>query len=302
MINKLQLGIPKHLVARPTKEGWDIEKHILVGRSFTHERFLLPQAFCPMDHLEFLTDLEHQLINRIHTNRYLRMRQISKTIQMAIAGNESTRENHRSLFSNMEGSVASLLPEPVLKSYEDIHLSILTLVPHLDRWSALALLAHQSFTTQAHFKLSLKKSHPYSPILKDLFFYHWKEDAQQAKSHCAAIKNEHEQLGFPIPYSAVDGFLEVLHLLESFTEEAAADDTEYFLKIRNPALSDENLSKLQNTWMQNYRRWEIEGAFTMTRFFGLIDGQLNRKQMAELVSFTSQMKKPNPIRSGFLVI
>ena len=196
------------------------------------------------------------------------------------------------LFSELEDLVASHLPDPILNRFDDFYSPIQTLLPQLDHWSALALLTHQAYSTQAHYKLSLKRSHAYSAILKDLFFYHWKEDAKQSKSHRAAIQEEHRQLGFPIPHSAVEGFLEILRLFENTIEQAAAADTEYFLRIRKPALSDLNLSTLKDMWRQNYRHWEIEAAFTSTSFFELINGQLNRKQMAELASFVSNKKSP----------
>src|SRR5205085_10117379 len=47
-------------------------------------------------------------------------------------------------------------------------------------WAVLALTSHIELFTQMHYRQSIEPDESLSPLFKDVFLYHWKEESQHA--------------------------------------------------------------------------------------------------------------------------
>src|SRR4029453_8424509 len=65
-----------------------------------------------------------------------------------------------------------------------------TFVPHANdvaqfvlgksTWAILALTCHIEIFSQVHYRQSIEPDDALSPLFKDVFFFHWKEESQHA--------------------------------------------------------------------------------------------------------------------------
>jgi hypothetical protein len=119
----------------------------------------------------------------------------------------------------------------------------------------LALTLHIELFTQLHYRQSIEPDENLSPLFKDVFLYHWKEESQHA------ILDELEWVRWDRKMSAegrdkaVDEFIELVVAVDGILQLQAADDSRYFAETCGRQLSPDERNKLEAGVLRAYR-WQ----------------------------------------------
>jgi hypothetical protein len=82
------------------------------------------------------------------------------------------------MFRRIEGMIAPHMP-PGYRLMLDPN-EVATAVLARSTWAVLALTCHIELFTLAHYRQSIQPDPELSPLYKDVFLYHWKEESQHA--------------------------------------------------------------------------------------------------------------------------
>ena len=85
--------------------------------------------------------------------------------------------------------------------------------------------------TQAHYHSSIEPDDDLSPLWKDVFLHHWKEESQHAILDELEWKREDAKLTAPERDVAVDDLIALAGAVDGMLQAQAASDTHYFVEI-----------------------------------------------------------------------
>src|SRR5262245_34559107 len=176
---------------------WDIDKDVLRGRSFDFSTTFLPEGLTKLSELPFLTPADRRLMSQIQGRTYANVFGLverfinAKVLELSREhwlGDQKALEalvrfsdeelKHQELFRRLEAMIAAGMPAGyrfVLRPNE-----VATAVLSKSTWAVLALTCHIELFTQAHYRQSIEPDDALSPLFKDVFLYHWKEESQHA--------------------------------------------------------------------------------------------------------------------------
>jgi hypothetical protein len=122
-------------------------------------------------------------------------------------------------------------------------------------WAVLALTLDIELFTQMHYRQSIEPDENLSPLFKDVFLYHWKEESQHA------ILDELEWIRCDRKVSAQDRdkgvteFIELVAAVDGILQMQASDDSNYFAETCGRHLSAEERTRLETGLLKAYR-WQ----------------------------------------------
>src|SRR5215471_7876552 len=176
---------------------WDIEADVIRGRQFDTTQKFLPDGLSKVQELAFLTPAEQRYVSQIQGRTYAnifglverfinaKVLELSRehwlgdqTALEALVGFSQEELKHQELFRRMEQMIAAGMPEGYVfvATPDDVASVVLT----KSTWAVLALTCHIELFTQVHYTESIQPDASLSPLYKDVFLYHWKEESQHA--------------------------------------------------------------------------------------------------------------------------
>ena len=136
-----------------------------------------------------------------------------------------------------------------------------------------------------HYRQSIEPDENLSPLFKDVFLYHWKEESQHAILDELELVRRDQTMGVQARDKAVDEFIELVAAVDGILQMQAADDSRYFADTCGRQLSSEERDKLQAGLLRAYR-WQyiLSGAqhphFIKVLTSLITDAQTERVQAA----------------------
>ena len=176
---------------------WDIEADVIRGRQFDTTQKFMPDGMSKVHELDFLTPAEQRYVSQIQGRTYANIfglveRFINAKVlelsrehwlgdQVALEGlvRFSDEElKHQALFRRIEHLVGAQMPAgyTFLPQPNDVATAVLS----KSTWAVLALTLDIELFTQMHYRESIEPDENLSPLFKDVFLYHWKEESQHA--------------------------------------------------------------------------------------------------------------------------
>src|SRR5262245_42734679 len=128
-------------------------------------------------------------------------------------------------------------------------------------WAVLALTLHIELFTQMHYRQSIEPDENLSPLFKDVFLFHWKEESQHAiLDELEWIRND-RKISAEARDKAVNEFIELVVAVDGILQQQASDDSKYFAETCGRTLSQAEGDKLQAGLLRAYR-WQyiVSGA------------------------------------------
>jgi hypothetical protein len=122
-------------------------------------------------------------------------------------------------------------------------------------WAVLALTLHIELFTQLHYREGIEPDHELSPLFKDVFLYHWKEESQHAILDELEWKRSDAGLSVEERDRAVDEFIELVAAVDGILRAQAAADAAYFVAACGRALPDEEAKAVEAGFLKAYR-WQ----------------------------------------------
>ena len=177
------------------KEPWEIDRDVLRGRAFDFGHKFLPDGLSKVDELAFLTEAERRSLSQVQGRTYAYLfglveRFIGAKVldqsrehyfgdQVALEalvrfGDEEIK--HQELFRRVEELISHGMPGGY-STVADPN-EVARVVLSKSTWAVLALTCHIELFVQSHYEQSIDRDTSLSPLFKDIFRFHWRDECQ----------------------------------------------------------------------------------------------------------------------------
>jgi hypothetical protein len=149
-------------------------------------------------------------------------------------------------------------------------------------WAVLALTCHIELFSQQHYRQSIENDPEDSPLWKDVFFYHWKEESQHAIIDEMEWKREHAKLSAHERDRAVDDLIALVAAVDGILQVQSAADVDYFLRIVKRPFDESQVEQLKAGMLAAYRWQYIVTGVRNERFAHVLSTMVTEPQMARI--------------------
>jgi hypothetical protein len=160
---------------------------------------------------------------------------------------------HQALFRRIEKLIAEKMPAGYRFTAQPDEVAKIVLAK--STWAVLALTLHIELFTQMHYRQSIEPDENLSPLFKDVFLFHWKEESQHAILDELELIRSDQSISAEARDKAVGEFIELVAAVDSILQVQAVDDSEYFAATCGRRLSPDERKKLEGGLLRAYR-WQ----------------------------------------------
>jgi hypothetical protein len=267
-------------LATSKRVRWDIDRDLFRGRQLDFTTTFLPEGLTRLGALPFLSDPERRLLGQIQGRTYANMFGLverfiaAKMLEVSrdhALGDQQALEalvrmcdeelKHQELFRRLEVMIGAGMPDGYRFLPEPD--AVATAVLGKSTWAILALTCHIELFSQAHYRQSIAPDPQLSPLFKDVFLYHWKEESQHAILDELEWVREDARLTAGARDAAVDDLIDLVGAVDGILRVQADADVAYFLHAdaTTGRLDDQAAGQLRAAVLGAYR-WQyiISGA------------------------------------------
>ena len=171
---------------------------------------------------------------------------------------------HQELFRRIEALVARGMPDGYRFVPQPNDVALFVLVR--STWAVIALTCHIELFSQSHYRQSIDSDPDLSPLYKDVFFFHWKEESQHAILDELEWRREDERISAESRNRGVDDLIALVAGIDELLQVQAAADTRYFIDIAGRTFDEHEAAAIGATMLRAYRWQYIGSGVTNTRF------------------------------------
>jgi len=277
------------------KIHWDIDKDVIRGREFDYSGQFLPDGLSMIGRLKFLNPTDARLLGQIQGRTYANIfglveRFISaKVLDLsrdhwlgdqvaleALVGFSQEELKHQELFRRLEQMMAASMPAgyQVVARPDDVA----SLVLGKSTWAVLALTCHIELFTQVHYLESIQPDASISPLFKDVFLFHWKEESQHAILDEVEWTRCDRGLSPAERDAAVNDFIALVGAVDGLLQAQSRADVGYFCQIAEGRFSSDQVKELEAGVLRAYRWQYIVSGAQHPRFLKLLVGMITPAQ------------------------
>jgi hypothetical protein len=278
---------------------WDIDDDVIRGRRFDVRQKFLPDSLSKVSQFEFLNPDEQRFLSQIQGRTYANIfglveRYINtKVLELsrdhwlgdqvaleALVRFSDEELKHQELFRRIEELVAADMPPGYrfLPDPNDVARAVLS----KSTWAVLALTCHIELFTLVHYRESIEPEDNVSPLFKDVFLYHWKEESQHAILDELEWRREHAKLTPAQIDAAVDDLIALVGAVDGILQVQAKTDVDYFIDVCEGGLYEENEAKLRNGVLAAYRWQYIVSGVQLPRFQKILGSMITEAQFQRI--------------------
>lgn len=278
---------------------WDIDDDVIRGRSFDFSEKFLPDTISGIDRLGFLDQDERRFLSQVQGRTYANMFGLverficAKVLEVSRdhwLGDQVALESlvrfsdeelkHQALFRRIESMIDNRMPDGYRFLSDPNEFSRVIL--RKCTWAVLAMICQIEFFTQAHYRESIAPDDNVSPLFKDIFLYHWREESQHAIMDELEWRREDHKLTGEQRDLAVDDLIELIDATDRVLRAQMEADVGYFLAICHRAFSSAHVEDLRNTVLAAYRWQYIASGVQHPRFSSILSGMIDAQQAQRL--------------------
>lgn len=286
-------------IAASKRVRWDIDADVIRERAFGGDDKFLPDGLSLVDRLDCLSAEEKRYLSRIQGRTYANVFGLverfinAKVLEVSRdhwLGDQVALEalvrfcdeelKHQELFRRLERLAAEKMPAgySFVPDPNDVARAVLS----KNTWAVFALILHIELFTQAHYRESIETDSALSPLFKDVFLFHWKEESQHA------IMDELEWRRFDAMVTAeerdkgVDQFVELVGAVDQILQAQAAADTRYFAATCGRVLYNDEMRALADGVLRAYR-WQYILSGAQHPHFRKVLGELTDGKQAQRI-------------------
>ena len=286
------------VVEASKKVRWDIDRDVIRGRRFDTARKYLPDSLSLVDALP-LSDGEKRFAGQIQGRTYANVFGLVErfiTAKLLEVGHEHSLGDqhalealvrfsdeeikHQELFRRIEAMIGEAMPSGYRFDVDPD--AVARAVLSRSTWSVLVLTLHIELFVQLHYRQSIAPDHGLSDLFKDVFLFHWKDEAQHSvldelelKRHDATLSTEERDLG-------VAEFIELVVAVDSILQVQARSDAAYFtLNCGRPVPAAE-AEQIGRHFLKAYRWQYIFSGAGHPRFQGILKGMIGDAGMKRI--------------------
>ena len=278
---------------------WDIDRDVIRGREFDLAHTFLPDGLSLIDEIAGLSADQRRFLSQVQGRTYAnmfglverfigaKMMEVSRdhwlgdqTAFEAIVRFTDEELKHQELFRRIERLVAARMPEGY--RFDVAANDVAGFVLGKSTWAVLALTCHIELFSQAHYRASIAGAENLSPLFKDVFLFHWKEESQHAIVDELEWAREDAKLADASRDAAVDDLIALVGGVDGIVQGQAAADAGYFLGATGIADSDARAESVRATLLKAYRWQYIVSGAIEPRFQQVLGGLASPAQMARI--------------------
>jgi hypothetical protein len=187
---------------------------------------------------------------------------------------------HQELFRRIERMIAAGMPG----GYQFIPQpnEVASVVLGKSTWSVLALTCLIELFTQTHYRSSIDPDPDLSPLWKDVFLHHWKEESQHAILDELEWRREDAKLTPEARSAAVDDLIALAGAIDGMLQGQAVADTHYFVEICGRPLAWAEVERVRDTILEAYRYQYIVSGVKEPRFADVLGSLITPEQGARI--------------------
>jgi hypothetical protein len=277
---------------------WDIDRDVIRQREFDATAKFLPDGITLLEErLDFLSPGERRFLNRIQGRTYANMFALierfvgAKMLEVSRdhwLGDQVALEalvrftdeelKHQALFRRIEALAARCMPPGYLFALEPN--TVAQFVLGKSTWAVLALTCDVELVTQAHYRESIAVDAEISPLFKDVFLFHWKEESQHAVLDELEWQREDAKLTPEERDAAVDDLIALVAGIDGLLQLQAQADGAYFMASKPQAgvLDAGEVEAVHKALLTAYRWQYIHSGAGQPRFAELLAGLITPAQ------------------------
>ncbi|MFM0337030.1 hypothetical protein [Paraburkholderia fungorum] len=274
---------------------WDIDRDVIRDRQFDPTHKFLPDGLAQVDRLSFLTPAQRLLMSQVQGRTYANMFRLverfvgAKMLEVGrdhALGDQTALEavvrftdeelKHQELFRRIELLAANSMPAGYRFMPEADEVA--SFVLGQSTWSVLALTCCIEIVTQVHYRESMEQDSNLSPLFKDVFLFHWKEESQHAIIDELEWEREDAHLNDAERDAAIDDLIELVSAVDGLLQMQAAADAEYFLVHAGATMTAGERHAVSAALLDAYRWQYIVSGVTQPRFSKLLAGMITPAQ------------------------
>jgi len=278
---------------------WEIERDVFKGRRFDFDQPFLPDGLSRLDRCSHLSADEKRLMSQIQGRTYAYIFGLverfinAKVLELsrdhwfgdqvaleALVRFSDEEIKHQEMFRRIEAMIGEAMPA----GYEctaDPN-AVAHAVLSKSTWSVLALTCHIELFTQAHYKQSIAPGAELSPLFKDVFLFHWREESQHAILDELEWRREHARLDEAARDAAVDDLIALVGAVDGILQAQARADADYFCAIVPRTVSVEEQEQIERHTLAAYRWQYIVSGVQEPRFQQVLGELTTEAQMARI--------------------
>ena len=278
---------------------WDIDADVIRGRQFDLTHRFLPNGLSKVDDLAFLSEGERRLLSQVQGRTYAyifglverfinaKVLEVSRdhwfedqTALEALVRFSDEELKHQALFRRIEDMLSAAMPagyQPVAEAN-----AVASVVLGKSTWSVLGLTCFIELFTQQHYTQSIAGETNLSPLWKDVFMYHWREECQHAILDELEWRREDAKLTAEERDRAVDDLISLVAAVDGILQVQSIADVAYFVEIAGRKFTTEERRALDAGLLRAYR-WQYIGSGVQHLHFQKVLGELINAQQAERI-------------------
>jgi hypothetical protein len=183
---------------------------------------------------------------------------------------------HQELFRRLERMTAAGMPEGY--DFKPQPNDVAAAVLQASTWAVLGLTCHIELFTQAHYRSSIAPDDQLSPLWKDVFLFHWKEESQHAILDEMEWLREDAKLTPAARDRAVDDLIGLVAAVDGILQAQAKSDTAYFLMHAGRAFTADQAPRIAALLLKAYRWQYIVSGVQDPRFLEIIGSMIDARQ------------------------
>ena len=274
---------------------WDLDRDVIRGRQLDFSTSFLPDGLSRMDELPFLAPEDRRLLSQIQGRSYAnifglverfitaKMLELSRDHWLgdqkaleALVRFSDEELKHQEMFRRMEEMIARGMP-PGYRFLLDPD-QVATAVLGKSTWAVLALTCHIELFTQAHYRESIEPQADLSPVFKDVFLFHWKEESQHAILDELEWTRADAKLDAAARDRAVDDFIALVGAVDGLLQLQSDADAGYFLAASAARYGAEQAAQVRAVVLRAYRWQYILSGAQHPRFMEILGRLITAEQ------------------------
>jgi len=276
--------------------NWDIDNDVIRGRRFDTEDKFLPDGLSQVDRLDFMEEADRRFLSQIQGRTYANIfglaerfvnAKVLEISQNHVYGDQIALEalmrfsseelKHQEMFRRVEALTAEALPDGYRFTAEPN--AFARVIMAKSTWAVLALTCHIELFTQQHYKQSIATGDGLSPLYKDVFLYHWKEESQHAILDELEWRAEDERIDAKARDQAVDDLIALVVEFDKVLQAQAAADFDYFIVHSRQLYSGDQQDVLHDAVLAAYRWQYVVSGVQGSRFVEVLGEMISDDQM-----------------------
>jgi len=280
-------------------DTWDIDRDVIRGREFDFSNKFLPDGISKVDCLDFLSNEEKRFLSQIQGRTYANMFGfVERFIVAKIL--EITRDHwlgdqvalealvrfcdeelkHQELFRRIEEMMVHGMPAGYIFPWDPNQVAAAVL--EKSTWAVMALIYEIELFTQEHYKQSIEPDEDLSELYKDVFLYHWKEEAHHAFLDGLEWPRHDAKITPGERDKAVHELIELVGAVDGILQKQSESDVRYFIENSSRSFSNERIAHINDSVLGAYRWQYIFSGVEHPRFQELMQRLITESQQKRI--------------------